>query len=141
MIRKILVAHGGAEWSDAAFDFGLELAGKFDAKLALISVVRLRATGDEDPHTLVEKGKTRLKALHERLKKKAHAAGKELETRVAVGHPAEQIIDWAEELRVDLVVLGHRYRNALGRWLVGSVSGRVMDHAPCSCIIVMEKAS
>ena len=137
MIRRILAAHGGAEWSEAAFDFALDLASKYKAGLTVLSVVRLPSVrDDEETQALIEDGKSRYKSLSERLHKKAAAAKVEMRAHVAIGHPAEQIIERAESEKSDLIVLGHRHRTSLGRWLLGSVSDRVMDHAPCSVIVI-----
>ncbi|WP_342482043.1 universal stress protein [Cupriavidus metallidurans] len=51
-------------------------------------------------------------------------------------HPAGQIVDFAEELGVELIVMGHRGRSAIERWLVGSVARAVIDHANCPVLVV-----
>jgi len=53
-----------------------------------------------------------------------------LKTEVALGHPAQQIIRWAEKNHVDIILMGHQTRNAFGRWLIGSTPDKVVHHAP-----------
>lgn len=142
MIKNILVGHGGADWSDDAFHFALDMAKKYKARLIVISVVSLPSVLDEEEtQALIESGRARLKAVHERLLKTAQAAGVRLERYVAVGHPAEQIVDRAQADKVDLVILGHHKRKALGKWLLGGTADRVMDHASCSVIVVKGKVA
>ena len=50
----------------------------------------------------------------------------------AAGHPAEQIVHLAELRHVDLVVLGRRGRSKISRWVLGSVSERLMRYLRCS---------
>jgi len=56
--------------------------------------------------------------------------------RLEVGDPAEIILNVAQEKQADLIVLGARGFGAFRECLFGSVSHRVMLHAPCSTFIV-----
>ena len=60
----------------------------------------------------------------------------EISTDVLFGSPDSRIVEAAEEMRPDLVVVGsHGY----SRWeilLLGSVSDSVVHHAPCSVLVV-----
>ena len=53
-----------------------------------------------------------------------------------VGRPASAIVAEAAEFRAELIVLGNRGRGRIERMLVGSVSAEVVDHAPCSVLVV-----
>jgi nucleotide-binding universal stress UspA family protein len=53
-----------------------------------------------------------------------------------VGDPAAKIIDEAEQEQADLVVMGSRGLNTAQRWLLGSVSTKVVQHAPCNVFVV-----
>ena len=52
-----------------------------------------------------------------------------VDKRVEVGHPADTIVSVANTLGVDLIVVGARGLNLGGKWLLGSVSDRVLQHA------------
>jgi nucleotide-binding universal stress UspA family protein len=58
---------------------------------------------------------------------------------VVEGRPAAEVLAAAEEPGVDLVVLGARGLGTIGRLLLGSVSERVLQHAPCPVLIVKGK--
>lgn len=64
------------------------------------------------------------------------AAGVPLETKIVVGHPAEQVVQAAADQEADLIVMGHRGKTRIREWLLGSVAKRVMSYAPCSVTIV-----
>jgi nucleotide-binding universal stress UspA family protein len=49
---------------------------------------------------------------------------------------AEEILKLAEELGIDVIVLGHKGKSAIARILLGSVSNRVVHHAKCSVWMV-----
>jgi nucleotide-binding universal stress UspA family protein len=63
-----------------------------------------------------------------------------VERSVVLGQPATEILTAAEEPGVDLVVLGARGLGLLGRLVLGSVSDRVVHHAPCPVLVVKTKA-
>ena len=52
------------------------------------------------------------------------------------GDAAAVILDLAEEVDADLIVVGARGLGAVGRFLRGSVSTRVAHHAPCDVLVV-----
>jgi nucleotide-binding universal stress UspA family protein len=58
-----------------------------------------------------------------------------VEVQVRYGAPAEQIIATAQEIGADLIVVGSANHSALGRLFLGSVSSRVLSHAPCSVLV------
>ncbi len=49
---------------------------------------------------------------------------------------AEEILKVADELDPDIIVLGHKGKSAIKRFLLGSVSNRVTHHAKCSVWVV-----
>jgi nucleotide-binding universal stress UspA family protein len=137
MLKRILVAYDGSESAQRAFQFALELARPFGATVSVLSVAR-----PPEPPTMVETS-AMLEAATEHFEKDFKgfelAAGNArvpLETCVVVGHPADQIVHAASEQRADLIVMGHRGKSLVQRWLLGSVSKRVLSYAPCSVAIV-----
>lgn len=56
--------------------------------------------------------------------------------RIVVGHPAEQLVLYAERNHVDHIVVGHRGHSRFDRWLVGSVGKRVVSYVPCAVTVV-----
>ena len=64
------------------------------------------------------------------------AAGVESRTYAREGDPADAILDVAEELGSDLIVLGNKGMTGAKRFLLGSVPNKVSHHAPCSVMII-----
>ncbi len=60
---------------------------------------------------------------------KAEMGEARVHTRVEFGAPAETICRVADEVGADLIVIGARGANQATRWLLGSVSDRVVHHA------------
>jgi nucleotide-binding universal stress UspA family protein len=62
--------------------------------------------------------------------------GVEAEQHARKGDPADAIIELAEELGIDLIVMGNKGLSGARRFLLGSIPDKVSHHAPCSVLIV-----
>jgi nucleotide-binding universal stress UspA family protein len=74
------------------------------------------------------------------------AHGLEAETVMVSGDAAEEIINYAREHNIDMIVAGSRGMGAVRGWLMGSVSRKLVHYAGCSVMIarwpqVCEEAS
>lgn len=137
MYRTIVVGYDGSTAARKAFDAALELAARDHAELHVVSVGRPSEIADDvETEALIE----HTRAYHRRLlaELKASAATKQVKTRyeVAVGHPAEQIIYYADRIGADLIVVGDRGRSNFARLLLGSVSKQVTEHAGRPVLVV-----
>jgi nucleotide-binding universal stress UspA family protein len=63
-------------------------------------------------------------------------SGVEPRTYAREGDPADAILDVAEELGSDLIVVGNKGMTGAKRFLLGSVPNKVTHHAPCSVMII-----
>lgn len=50
--------------------------------------------------------------------------------------PADAIVEYAEKNGIDLIVIGNKGAERWGCFLIGSVSSKVVSHAPCSVMVV-----
>jgi len=130
MFRKILVAYDASKQAEAAFACALEIAARFGAEMFVVSVAR-----PPEPATRVELDAVidAAKAHYEErfvvLREAAAKKGVLLRSEVKVGHPAEQIVIAAERESADLIVMGRRGKTMIERWMLGSVSARVLAYA------------
>ena len=62
--------------------------------------------------------------------------GYRVETAIEEGEPRTTIVDYAQRVKTDLIVVGSHGRRGLPRLLLGSVSEYVARHAPCSVEII-----
>lgn len=137
-IEKILVAYDGSEGSEKAFDMALDLAGKYSAQVVVVSVAR-----PSEPPTAVEMDailEVATEYYHTRfsdLRKKASSCGVEPRFEISAGHPAQQIVSFANDEKVQMIVMGHRGKGSfLEFWQLGSVARRVMNYAHCTVVVV-----
>lgn len=142
MIHHILVAVDGAEASRRAARFALDLATQTSSRVTLLYVLeppRLVPLGPMDSFVEIRgSDKEHIEVAHRMLDEVVSAFLPEhvpIDRRVEVGQAAETICDQAEKLSADLIVVGARGARP-ARWLLGSVSDRVVHHAKRAVAVV-----
>ena len=137
MLENLVVGYDGSGPSKRAFQHALELARRFGAHLWIVAVVQVPEPAiTTEVEGIIDLENERLKPVFQELAVEARAAGVEIETESVVGHPAEQLIHYAEGHNADLLVVGSRGRSRLKRWMLGSVSERVLRYASCSVLVI-----
>jgi nucleotide-binding universal stress UspA family protein len=137
MIKKMLVPYNGGEQANAAFNFALDLAKSYGSELHVLSVIQLPEPPTEvETEAILENSTNYYEKLFKALNTKAQEAGIKISTKVVNGHAEDQILNEAEKGGYDVIVMGHQTRSKLGKWLLGSVTDRVVDHAQCTVIVV-----
>jgi len=76
----------------------------------------------------------------EETKRQLKAEGCNVHTSFSRGNAAEEIIKYAKQSRTDLLVLGARGLTGDRRFLLGTVSHKVVRHAPCSVLVIRKNA-
>jgi nucleotide-binding universal stress UspA family protein len=61
-------------------------------------------------------------------------------THAKIGNPADAILDVADEVNADLIVVGNRKIGAKSRFILGNVPSRVVHHSTCSTFVVNTSA-
>ena len=136
-LKKILVAYDTSEPAQRAFEAGVDLAQKYSADLIVLSVARPpEPPGMVETEAVLENAQEYYEKQFIKLRETAATAGVKARFEVRVGHPAEQIIHMAHEEGVNAILMGHRGHGFIKRWLLGSISKRVITYAHCSVVIV-----
>jgi nucleotide-binding universal stress UspA family protein len=106
----------------------------------VLAVARPPKFGDEvETHAVVENSRRHYD--HVLLEARAKLASESTKTHfeVMVGHPAEQIVRYAEQHQIDHIAVGHRGHTLFERWPIGSVARQVIAYAPCAVTVVRER--
>jgi nucleotide-binding universal stress UspA family protein len=137
MYDRVLVAYDGSAQAEAAFTHGLEIAIRLGASLHVLSVAQLPEPATRvELDAILESATEHFEAAFGTLRERAASRGVEIRTEIAIGHPADKIISVAEREKADLIVVGHRGLSTIQRWMLGSVSGRVLGYAHCPVLVV-----
>ncbi len=137
-IEKILFPTDFSDSADHAFSHACMLADRFNAELVMLHVVALH---DEDPYHPGHKFPD-IRAYYDQLASTADSNMKKVKqqraSHINVRHevrrgvsPGDVVLDFIQENGIDLVAMGTHGRNAVTRFLLGSIAEKIIHHAPC----------
>ena len=130
-IRKILLATDFSDNSPRALEYAFSLGTQYDAEVTLLHVLGQPA-GKADPQT--ERAAV-LRQLEQVIPSEARTWSTVIPA-VRRGRPYEEIVQHANEIQPDLIVMGVRGRNAIDLALFGSTTHRVIQLGPCPVLAV-----
>jgi len=139
-IRKILFPVDLSQSASHVADYVAMMADKFDAEVHLVYVAHVTQyyASIEIPETymgnfeneLIDRAKKQLGHFVE-----THFSGREIKAKILTGRPGDEIINYAQEEGIDLIVMGH-HSTGIERVIFGSVAGHVVKYAPVPILIV-----
>ena len=149
LFKKILVAVDGSELSYRSVDYALDLAQKYSAQVKIITVIdapsdTLVAQASAFAPQSMKEHEEKLEKAHEKILSKAMKKAEMLTQKILVtnealeGSPAEKIVETAKKEAFDLIVMGSRGLGGIKEFLLGSVSDKVADEAPCPVLIIKQ---
>jgi nucleotide-binding universal stress UspA family protein len=136
-IQKLLVAYDDTESSKRALDRAVELAKTFGAKVTVTSVVPLvhttvRGAGPLDPADTPQMHRDELERAHAHLEEQ----GLDADLIPASGDPAGAIVQIADDVGADLVIVGTREPKLVDRIMHHSISQQVARQVHRDLLIV-----
>lgn len=143
-LKRILVPLDFSSFSDAALEYARALAESFGAELHLIHVLE-----DPAPYARKTESLAMVAQLREEMQRdaeaqiaaamKSHEAGDvRLRHSIAWGEPFVNIVRYARDNQIDLIVMGTHGRGAVEHMLLGSVAEKVLRKAPCPVLTVRD---
>jgi nucleotide-binding universal stress UspA family protein len=142
-IQEILVAVDFSEQGDLALEAAAALAEQLGAELHLVHALDTRIpvmTPYEVaiPTAFLDQARRAAAAKLETAVQKLAAERVTATSHLREAPAASAIIDVAEKIEADLIVMGTRGHTGLKHVLLGSVAERTLREAPCSVWIVKE---
>ena len=141
-LKKVLVPTDFSESARHALTYGISFAREYEAELTLLHVVENLTVGyasDLFPVPMAEvfqeiSGYARAELA--KLGTEARAKNVTVEEVVVQGKPSAEIMRFARETEVDMIVLGTHGKGMLDQALFGSTTERVVRRAPCPVLTV-----
>jgi nucleotide-binding universal stress UspA family protein len=125
--ERVLIASDGSPYSEAAWAESLDLEKRLDARLIGVSVAREEGELPE------------AEAIVQKMLMRANRQGIPMEIRVSVGAPDDIIVQTAQDVQANLIIMGSHGRTGLKRLLMGSTTARVIGSAPCPVLVVKRR--
>ena len=143
MFKRILLAYDGSQAGQKALLDCKALAAWANSELYLVAVMPPASAliGGEgyvyDPRIEEEERREYKNILEEGLRRLSET-GRTAQGEVVVGDAVDEISRYAAKVKADLIVVGHQHLGSwAARWWRGSVSKALIEHAPCSVLVVI----
>ena len=145
---KILLATDGTRHSDSALEMVGNLKLSAGDEIKVVSVVDMAVplsvdiyagylpTTAEIEKTAQENAAKILEDASQQIQRSFADKNVFISTEVLLGSPESRIVETAEEMPADLIIVGSHGYNRWERLLLGSVSDSVVHHSPCSVLVV-----
>ena len=143
MYKRILLAYDGSVSGQKALLDCRDIAQWSQASLTLIAVTPLYmelsgAEGGIYDRSLAEREKEKYQEILEQGLRQLAESGHQASGEVMLGDTVDEITKYALRIEADLIVVGHKHLEGWAvRWWRGSVSKSLIEHAPCSVLVVM----
>ncbi|WP_256727661.1 universal stress protein [Candidatus Nanohalobium constans] len=136
MYRRILVTTDGSDGSLDAVDHARVLAEKFDAELYILYVVDVSAGPQSISDVVVESLREIGFKVTKEIQEELEDEGIQADAFVEYGSPGETILDFADERGVDLIIMSSHGRTGIDRFLLGSVTEKVIRNSKMPVLTV-----
>ncbi|NPB00521.1 MAG: universal stress protein [Crenarchaeota archaeon] len=136
--RAILVAYDGSEIAKRAVSWAIQLAKALDAKLYVLYVVNVppEVRAFLTAGTILNEALKSGMRILEQVKPELDKEGVRYELVVEIGDPGEKIVEFADKINADLIVMGHRGLSGIKKLLVGSVCDKVIKCSTKPVLVV-----
>ncbi len=140
MYKKMLVPLDGSDLAEQVLVYAKEFAGRTDLDVTLLHVCSKEQYESLPMHrAYVERVADRLRGQSEDVKAKISGRqGKmpQIVGRVAVGYAAEEILRYADQDKVDIILMATHGRSGITRWVLGSVADKVLRASKIPVLLV-----
>jgi len=136
---RILIAHDGSAHADKALQEAGKMAVLMAAELTIMTVAPdlcLTEVSDSECKLITDSLFSEAEGAMKKVTAELAAKGIKADIVIKDGHPAEKIIDTAKEIGADLIVVGSHGRHGAKRFFLGSVSAKIVEHAPCHVLVI-----
>lgn len=150
MYKTIVVGTDFSDTAGQAVDEAAEIAKAFGATLHIVTAFKPAMTStvaassleamayggaeflQEAESKIADEVDSTLREMAKRLSKD----GLDVKTHGCAGDPADALLDTAESVKADLIVIGNRGMGGVKRFVLGSVPNKITHHATCSVLVV-----
>ena len=145
MFKRILLAYDGSEPGQKALLDCDEIAKLTQGELHLAAVMppptaMIGGEGFVYDVSRDEEDRKRYRAILDEGLKRLEGSGTKASGELLEGEAVDEIVRQAKKINAELIVVGHRHLDSwTARWWRGSVSKVLIEHSPCSVLVVITR--
>jgi len=135
----IVVGTDGSETATKAVLEAIQLAKAFSAELHIVSAYKpVSVDASAIPAEFADSinSRSQVDAILDDVGSRARHAEVTVEVHAVTGDPADALLDLAEKVKADLIVVGNKGLGSVKRFLLGNVPSKVVHNSPCSTHVV-----
>jgi nucleotide-binding universal stress UspA family protein len=143
MYKRILLAYDGSDAGQKALLDTKDVAQWGQSEVYLVAVMPSAMSfvgleGGVYDVELEEREKKKYQAVLDDGLRRLSDTGHTARGEVVVGEAIDEITKYARKIEADLIVVGHKHLESwAARWWRGSISGALIEHSPCSVLVVI----
>lgn len=141
--RNIVIATDGSEDTQRAISYGIEISKLTGAIVYALHVVDTRSTISEnwtiDKNLFYDMMRSDGEKILSKIKKIGEDSGIEIKGVLLEGDPSNEIINFAENNKMSLIVMGTLGKTGLDKFLLGSVAEKVVRRSKVPVMVVRGK--
>ncbi len=126
----VLLATDGKPHSEKAVKYAFEYAAMKKENLYIVFAVSPKSEDDKDK--IIKQGM----GVLDELKKRGANENVKVTTMLEAGNPYEAVLNAADRVKADAIVVGTSGKTAIDRVLIGSVSEYIVRNSKCTVIVV-----
>ena len=134
MFSKILIPVDFSGLAQEAIDIGIDLGKKYNSKIYLLTVSEIVNVGYGElvlPEEIFKKHRELIMDNLKKFAKEFEEAGLDIELSIREGIVYEEIVDYAKEKKIGLIIMPTHGRKGIEKFFMGSVSEKVVKLAHC----------
>ena len=138
MYERILVPLDGSRIGEIVLPYVAEISAKLGSEINLASVTEAHAV---DVNHLY---RSYLEQIKVEVQRKVNDYGREeakVFWKILLGKPADEILQYTDEVKADLIVMASRGSSGEGPWLLGNIAAKVLRATTQSVLLVRAPAS
>lgn len=142
--KRIMVATDGSVLAKKAVETAIKISRLSGAKLYAVYVMVPATHSPRDfgwEKAAMEYFRSEGESATRFVEDIAKTAGVEVESVLLKGHPADKIVEFAEQNGIEMIVIGTLGKTGLERFLLGSVAENVVRHSKTPVLVVRGEAS
>ncbi|MGI6091651.1 MAG: universal stress protein [Veillonellaceae bacterium] len=138
-VKSILVAYDGSRQSQKALEWAVDISAKTGAQITTVTVIKppdFSPTGEINE--FMYDAEKYYQPLLDKVKKLGRNNGRDINTILLRGNPAEAIVRYAEANDADLIVTGTRGMGGFKSLVIGSVAQKVVTYAKVPVLVIKD---
>ncbi len=141
MFEKVVIATDGSDSVKRSVDLAADFAERFDGTVHALYVMEsdpIESSPDEIREDIETAMRTAGDEALSYVREQAAGDDEDIVTAIREGHPATEIMEYAESVDADVIAMGTRGRHGEHAFLLGSVAEAVVRHAPQPVLTVRQ---